>query len=95
MFYTNIKNIYLRQKKISKEIMKNGMGELYEIDFFIQLVYCEWVILRLGHEYNQLLSIKLGIVLLHTTYQQVHIQFKNFRLLLSVFSSGTLNSKFK
>lgn len=45
--------------------MKNGMGELCdhsEIDFFIQLMYCEWVILRLGHEYNQLLSIKSSIV---------------------------------
>ncbi len=35
----------------------------------IQLVYCEWVnAYRLGHEYNQLLSIKLGIVSLHAMY---------------------------
>lgn len=40
---------YDKKKKISKEIMKNGMGELCdhsEIGFFIQLAYCEWVILR-------------------------------------------------
>lgn len=56
-----------RKKRLSKEIMKNGMGELCdhsEIDFFIHnWLIVNWVVLRLGHEYNQLLSIKLGIVL--------------------------------
>lgn len=85
------------------ECRGNCVCDHFEIDFFfIQLVYCEWVILRLGHEYNQLLSIKLAIVSLHALPTSTHsksshsqIQFRNFKLLPFRLFRRTLHCRCK